>query len=647
MSKSLLKFSQIALDIGVLALAITLAFLLRFDFEPPPSMLSRLLLVGPYVVAFEYTVLIALGVHRFSWRYIGLREATRIAAACAASTCALLAVRLVAGEMQYAYPVLRQVVIPFGVLAGNLAIGVLGIGGIRVSRRLMGERIASSRLRRAAPPPKRTVLIGAGEAGVLVARELSSRPDLALRAVAFVDDDPRKIGSVIHGIPVLGTTENLPELCAKHRIKQGLITMANVPGSAIRRINTICETAKLPVKIVPGVYEIVGGSVNMLRIRDVAIEDLLRRDPVELDLDELGDFVSDKIVMVTGSGGSIGSELCRQICHFNPSSLILVERSENALFNIHRELIALHPKLKVLPCIADITDVPRMSALFAAQRPHLVFHAAAHKHVPIMEWNPIEGVKNNVFGTRTVADLAAEHEVEAFVMISTDKAVNPSSVMGATKRAAELYVQTLAQGSKTRFVTVRFGNVLGSAGSVVPIFREQIAQGGPITITHPEMRRYFMTIPEACQLVLQAGAMGDGGELFVLDMGEPVKIVDLARDLIALSGLRDGDDIEIHFTGTRPGEKLFEELSTSAEHADKTRHPKIFVGKAATPSREVVLQRLEHLAGCVRAGSEQTVLVSLRGMVPEFEPPKPEVRRPEPALQDETAAAAPAVAVAQ
>jgi FlaA1/EpsC-like NDP-sugar epimerase len=618
MSKGLTRFSQAIIDLTVLCGALTLAFLIRFDFRLPEAMLGRLLVTSPYVVGLEYLVLVSFGVNRLSWRYVSLREAARILQACVAYSLPLLAARSIAGELQYDHESLRHAVIPFGVVAINAALSFLGIAGVRFARRMWaeGEQV---RKRRPAEPGVRTILLGAGEAGVLVARELAGRPDLALNPVGFLDDDPRKKGTLIHGLPVLGSTEDLRHVYAKVGAKQALITMANVPGSAIRRIRRVCEDAQIPVKIIPGLYEIVGGTVNLSRIRDIAIDDLLRRDQVDLHAGDMEALVQGKVVLVTGAGGSIGSELCRQICRFKPSRLVLVERSENALFNIHRELTMASPELELAPCIADITDAPRMRELVGNHRPSLILHAAAHKHVPIMEWNPGEGIKNNLFGTKTVADVAVEAGVDVFVMISTDKAVNPSSVMGATKRAAEVYLQSLAQGSSTRIVTVRFGNVLGSSGSVVPIFQQQIAQGGPVTVTHPDMRRYFMTIPEACQLVLQAGAMGKGGEIFVLDMGEPVKIVDLARDLIALSGLREGEDIEIVFTGTRPGEKLFEELSTAAEDADKTRHPKIFVGRLQAATPEVTRLNLAAVATALGSGSERDQIAALRRMVPEFE----------------------------
>jgi FlaA1/EpsC-like NDP-sugar epimerase len=435
-------------------------------------------------------------------------------------------------------------------------------------------------------------------------------------------------------VPVLGTTDRLAELCVQHGAQQVLITMASAPGSTVRRISKLAEEAGLPTKIIPGLFEIAGGRVELTRIRPVAIEDLLRREPVDLDTEAIAKDLRERVVLVTGAGGSIGSELCRQVATFRPSRLLLAERAENNLFEIHRELTARHRDLEIIPLIADATDPERMRQIFATYAPYAVFHAAAHKHVPMMEWNPGEALKNNVFGTKTVADLAHDHRVASFVMISTDKAVNPTSVMGATKRVAEMYVQALAKRSETRFVTVRFGNVLGSAGSVIPIFRQQIESGGPVTVTHPEMRRYFMTIPEACQLVLQAGSMGEGGEIFVLDMGEPVKIVDLARDLIRLSGFRPDEDIEIEFTGVRPGEKLFEEISTDAENADKTRHPKIYVGRRPSAEWPVVQRHLQALEACLEAPTHDRVVAALRDCVPEYQEPEPASTATSPASRE-------------
>jgi FlaA1/EpsC-like NDP-sugar epimerase len=426
-----------------------------------------------------------------------------------------------------------------------------------------------------------------------------------------------KYGSAVHGIRVLGTMADVGSIARRYKAEQAIVSIADAPGPVIRDISDACRRAGLTVKVVPGLYQIVGGRINLTSLRDVAIEDLLRRDAVVLDAESVARDLRGRTAVVTGAGGSIGSELCRQICSFAPRRLILIERSENALFEVHRELCGAHPELDIVPCIADIGDKARIEEIFSDSKPEIVFHAAAHKHVPMMEWNPFEAAKNNVFGTVRLADAARAHGVRAFVMISTDKAVNPTSVMGASKRCAEIYVQAMAEAGTTRFVTVRFGNVLGSTGSVVPIFRQQIAQGGPVTVTHPEMKRYFMTIPEACQLVLQAGAMGAGGEIFILDMGEPVKIVDLARDLIQLSGL-GAEDIPIVFSGIRPGEKLYEELSIAAESAEKTRHPKVFVGTTTAESLALTRTKLQRLESAIESGDRERLFAALAELVPEY-----------------------------
>jgi FlaA1/EpsC-like NDP-sugar epimerase len=383
---------------------------------------------------------------------------------------------------------------------------------------------------------------------------------------------------------------------------------------------TLVSRDRVAVRTVPALEHLIDGRVTFNQIREVAIDDLLGREAVTLEQQAISGMIRNNVVLVTGAGGSIGSELCRQIARFHPRTLVLVEQAENALFHIHREITRSFPDIDVVPRIVDITDAERVDAVFAEFVPGLVLHAAAHKHVPMMEWNPGEAVKNNVFGTRNVVDAADRHGVRRMVMISTDKAVNPTSVMGCTKRVAELYIQAKAEVSETVFVTVRFGNVLGSNGSVIPLFKEQIAAGGPVTVTHPDMVRYFMTIPEASQLVLQAGSMGTSGEIYVLDMGEPVRIVQLAEDLIRLSGLRPHLDIEIAFTGARPGEKLFEELSTAAEAATKTHHPKIFVGRGARTPIAVLERELEVLRAVAHAPAGD-VRSALGRLVPEYRAP--------------------------
>tara|TARA_B100001750_G_scaffold166126_1_gene134698 strand:+ start:5780 stop:7714 length:1935 start_codon:yes stop_codon:yes gene_type:complete len=624
-------------DLLVLTFAFALAFLIRFDWRPPADMVGRIFLVLPYAVLFEYVVLRMLGVHRFSWRYVGLRESVRILIAAGLWSVGLVIARLFFGELQGQYPFFRHGVVPLGALAMNFVLSFLGITGVRAARRVLGERRDASETMRSnsiAPRSRtrvRTMLVGAGQAGFMVARELGARPELGLEAVGFIDDDETKVGSVIHGVPVLGRTTDLARLCQEHDASDVLITMANVPGSAIRRIRRLCEEAGITPKIIPGLYEIVGGDLNLTRIRDVALEDLLRREPVQLDEASIAEYISGRTALVTGAGGSIGSELCRQVARFAPRQLVLVEQAENALFEIHRELRALAPDVEIVPCIADVTDVERIDGVFTRFRPDAVFHAAAHKHVPMMEANPGEAIKNNVFGSKNVADAAHRHGCDVLVMVSTDKAVNPTSIMGATKRVAELYVQSVAARSETRFVTVRFGNVLGSNGSVVPIFKQQISRGGPVTVTHPDMQRYFMTIPEASQLILQAGSLGTSGDIMVLDMGEPVKIVDLARDLISLSGV-GGEGVEIEFTGVRPGEKLFEELATDAEHAEKTRHPKIFVGRTPRLDLDRVRRGVEHLER-VSTADRNSVRDALRELVPEMQQPADEPTEAKPATK--------------
>ena len=618
MSRLKTRTSQFLIDISVLMLAFFLAMLVRFDWDVPSVMFRQLIIVLPYLVLLQYAFLSAFGVTRFSWRYIGLRDAVRIFIAIASATALLVALRFLSPLLVDRFPLARYGVVPLGVLLGDFVLAFIGLTGVRALRRMLGERVASKQYEREEAPSEPTLLVGAGQGGVLIAQEIARRPDLGILPVAFVDDDPVKQGAVIHGIKVMGTTRDLRRLSQRHQAKQALITVSNAPGSAIRRITESCKDAGLAVKIVPGAYEIVGGRVNLSRIREVAIEDLLRREQVKLNTESVASVVRGQAVMVTGAGGSIGSELCRQVAANRPSRLVLIERAENNLFEIHSELRGRFSDIEVVPCVADITDLPRITSVFREHRPAVVFHAAAHKHVPMMEWNPAEAVKNNILGTQVVAELADSLAVERFVMISTDKAVNPTSVMGATKRAAELYIQALSPQSATHFATVRFGNVLGSAGSVIPIFRRQIQDGGPITVTHPDMTRYFMTIPEEVQLVIQAAALSEGGETFILDMGQPVRIIDLAHDLIRLSGLEPDKDIEIRYTGVRPGEKLFEELSTMGEGIERTKHPKIFTGTYDSPHLPELRAQLETLGALCNSADPSAIRQILAQLVPEY-----------------------------
>jgi FlaA1/EpsC-like NDP-sugar epimerase len=641
MSRFVARSFQIFVDLFALALAYGLAFMLRFEFDLGIRAYAMLFITAPYVVVLQYVVLVLFGIPRFAWRYVGLREAIRIFGAVGASIAILACVRLILGSTDADGDYGRYAAVPLGVLAIDFALAFLALAGVRILRRLQSEERARRGLGVSPAHSKRTVLIGAGQAGVIVAKEIAARPDLGIVPVGFLDDDALKMGTVVHGLPVLGMTDALPRIAARHRVEQAIIAMADAPGSAVRRIVRLCQDAGLQTKIIPGVYEIVGGRVNLSRIRSVAIEDLLRREPVQLEESAIAEFVRGRCVLVSGAGGSIGSELCRQVARLGPSRLVLLERAENALFEIHRELCGSHPDLEIVPRVGDVADAERVDSVLSGHPPEVLFHAAAHKHVPMMEYNPCEAVKNNVHGTRVLADAAAKHGVEVFVMISTDKAVNPTSVMGATKRVAEMYVQALSQRSRTRFVAVRFGNVLGSAGSVIPIFRDQIARGGPVTVTHPEMKRYFMTIPEACQLVMQSAVLGVGGEIFILDMGDPVRIVDLAEDLITLSGFKPGEEIELAFTGIRPGEKLIEELAMVDEHADKTRHPRIFVGRFRPNSWELTCRSVDELYALAKRGSDATLIAKLSQVVPEYGPPQqPAARPPELAKSAEPVVAA-------
>ena len=614
----LLRFTQVVIDVLVLSGALWLAVFLRFDGHIPLQVFKRALFLWPYIVALQYGLLSYLGIPRFSWRHVGLREAVRIGAALGVGAVILGLARIVTVQFFAVGGYAQYVFLPLGIVVLDLVLSFLGLSGVRVVRRLSTERAEFQRLRTAVTDSVATLLVGAGRSGLMIAKELEGRPELGIRAVGFIDDNVQTHGTIVHGVRVLGSVANVKEIAARCGARQAIITIASAPGSTVRNIAHACRDAGLKVKVIPGLYQIVGGELNLSRMRDVAIEDLLRREPVVLDDQAIASELRGRVVLVTGAGGSIGSEICRQVASVGPKALILVERAENALFEIHRELRGSFSGLRAVPCVADLCDRERINQIFVDQDPEVVFHAAAHKHVPMMEWNPGEAVKNNVFGTRLLGEMADAHGARAFVMISTDKAVNPTSVMGATKRVAEIYIQALAKRSRTRFVTVRFGNVLGSNGSVVPIFKQQIAIGGPVTVTHPEMKRYFMTIPEACQLVLQAGSMGRGGEIFILDMGQPVKIVDLARDLIQLSGF-DPDEIDVVFTGIRPGEKLYEELSVAEEQAEKTRHPKIFIGRTAAQPFEEVNRKLGDLGGTVKGPHRpEDVRRSLAKIVPEY-----------------------------
>ncbi|MHC4573715.1 MAG: polysaccharide biosynthesis protein [Planctomycetota bacterium] len=578
-------------------------------------------LVDQYPLLLFFFVVIKLIVfglfkqYRGWWRYVGISDLTGIAAASLVSTFIIVSLWFIMLNMASLRSVLRNLTeVGQGVFMADMFATVLLLGGLRMVIRLYHEEfktVESGRL-------KRFLIVGAGNAGEALLREMHRMPVAEYDVVGFVDDDAVQQGTNIHGIPILGTVERLPGICKSRNIDEIAIAMPSATARQLRRVIQVCEGTKIRFRTVPSITDIASGKFRVSQIRDVDISDLLGREAVQLDLDLIEAFIRDKVILVTGAGGSIGSEMCRQVCNFGPQLLLLVEQAENPLFYAERELTNEFPTIHLKVLICNITDSVRVQEVFARYKPEVVIHAAAHKHVPMMELNPGEAVKNNVVGTQVVADAADKYGAENFVMISTDKAVNPTSIMGSSKRIAEMYIQDLNRTSKTHFVTVRFGNVLGSDGSVVPIFKKQIAQGGPVTVTHPEMKRYFMTIPEAVQLVLQAATMGQGGEIFVLDMGEPVKIADLARELITLSGFRPEEDIEITFTNPRPGEKLFEELSIKGEDMQPTRHSKIVIWKNIPMDRAKLVSGIRELVQVAKTQDHSEIVRRIKELVPEY-----------------------------
>ncbi|TKJ33217.1 MAG: polysaccharide biosynthesis protein [Planctomycetes bacterium B3_Pla] len=552
--------------------------------------------------------------YRGWWRYVGISDLRGILLASLVSTLIIVVSWFAVGR----FDAVRASLPPGmerpaeGVCIADIFATVFILGALRVVVRLHFEGTAEAgRL-------KRFLIVGAGNAGESLLREIHRMSVAQYDVAGFIDDDPAKQGTQIHGMPVLGTVEHLPKICEERDIEEIAIAMPSASHSELMRVVRVCEGAKIRFSTVPSLTDIASGKLRVSQIREVDINDLLGRETVQLDLDLIEAFARDKIILVSGAGGSIGSEMCRQLCNFNPKLLLLVEQAENPLFGIERELRSQFSTVPIREIVCDVTDSARVGEIFENYKPQVVIHAAAHKHVPLMECNAGEAIKNNVIGTQVVADAADNCGTANFVMISTDKAVNPTSIMGSSKRIAEMYVQDLSTTSKTHFVTVRFGNVLGSEGSVVPIFKKQIEQGGPVTVTHPDMKRYFMTIPEASQLILQAATMGKGGEIFVLDMGEPVKIVDLARTLITLSGFRPGEEIEVVFTGLRAGEKLFEELSIEGEDMQHTRHPKIGIWKNIPMDRDKLRAGIDELATAAKTQACPEIIRKIKELVPEY-----------------------------
>ena len=617
----LLRFRKpIIVLLHSLAFAVSLmcAFLVanRMEFHRAWLVDKYLLLLVPTVL----TKLIVFGLfkqYRGWWRYVGISDLLGIFRASFMSTLALLVLWLAHLNIATLRRTLPEAIadVSQGVYIADLFGTIMFLSGLRMLVRLYHEEfrtVDGIRL-------KRFLIVGAGNAGESLLREIHRTAETEYDVIGFIDDDPSKQGISIHGMAVLGTVTDLPRICEEKNIDEIAIAIPSATHQQRRRVIQVCEGTQIRFQTVPSLTDIAFGKLKVSQIRDVDINDLLGRAAVVLDIESIEAYLNEKVVLVTGAGGSIGSEMCRQICKFKPEKLILLEQAENPLFYIERELLKTYEnEISLETVICNITDQRRVDGIFRKHCPKVVIHAAAHKHVPLMELNPGEAIKNNVLGTRTVADAAHKNEVLSFVMISTDKAVNPTSIMGSAKRIAEMYIQTLDRSSATEFVTVRFGNVLGSEGSVVPIFKQQIADGGPVTVTDPEMKRYFMTIPEASQLVLQAATMGRGGEILVLDMGEPVKIVDLAKELIILSGFRPGEDIEIVYTGLRPGEKLFEELSIEGEDMQSTFHPKISIWKNRPVDQAHLGHHIPKLIGVAATQDRDKIVAEIKHLVPEY-----------------------------
>lgn len=601
-------FGAMLIDTLVMALSYFFAFLLRYDFGTPLVGWRQVALVFVPVWAIQLAALLLFRCYKVLWRYISIHDVPRFLGAIGVSSFIFLVLRLLMPDPYSCRP-------PYSVTFFNALMLTGGLLGVRLFWRLIVEGSTSgsfTSLKR-----RRVLLVGAGSAGNLMARELRSKNLKEMEVVGFLDDDPAKQQARIQGYPVLGAIDQLSDVVSVKKVDEVIVSMARVPRSVIRRIVMLCEASHVPARIVPGYFELINGSVTASKIRNIDVSDLLGREETEVDSNAVIALFQQKRVMITGAGGSIGSELVRQVLQTGPEQIILVEHSERALYEIDREIRKLGTPVSLLSVLGDVTDRNRMKEVISQVRPQIILHAAAYKHVPLAEQNPGEAIKNNVLGTRLLGELALEYGVERFVLVSTDKAVNPVSVMGATKRLAEMAIQNLNRQKQTCFSAVRFGNVLDSSGSVVPLFREQIMRGEPVTVTHQEMRRYFMTISEAVSLVLQAATLAQGGEIFVLDMGEPVRIVDLAEEMIALAGLRPYEDVPIHFVGVRPGEKLFEELDVSERSAYRTGHARIFISKLEEVSHEKTRAMLD-ICEQVTLGGEQTaetIRNKLRSMV--------------------------------
>ena len=582
------RIFMVLMDICIVILTSITALIVRFEFSlsaVPKYYIGVVWSSLPATLVIAIIVFYVFRLYSSLWVYAGVTELLYLAAACIVDTL-LNTVTILLNYRDQEYPLPRSWYFIYGTLL--LAFMFISRYSYRAVRTFFGKKVDEKNL-------KRVLVVGAGEAGKSIIKEISGSRFVNMHIVGFVDDDKSKIGKYMHGVKVLGDRNDIIEIAKEYLVDEIIIAIPTASAKETKAILDICKQTGCELKRLPGMYQLVNGDVSISKLKDVDVNDLLGRDPITVDLDSIMGYVADKVVMVTGGGGSIGSELCRQIASHNPKQLVIVDIYENTTYDIQQELRRNYPELDLVVLIASVRNTKRMDLIFDKYRPEIVYHAAAHKHVPLMEDSPNEAVKNNVLGTWKVVQAADKYNVKRFVMISTDKAVNPTNIMGATKRICEMIIQTYNNRSKTEYVAVRFGNVLGSNGSVIPLFKKQIEAGGPVTVTHPDIIRYFMTIPEAVSLVLQAGAYAKGGEIFVLDMGEPVKIVDLARNLILLSGHKPDEDIQIVFTGLRPGEKLYEEMLMKEEGMQETANKLIHIGKPIQMDEEKFLKQLEEI----------------------------------------------------
>ena len=601
-------------DIFLSAVSVLASYMIRLELVAifPTYQVSLLWMLGISMVV-KPLVYYFFGIYRRLWRYASIRELVLILSSVTTASM------IVGGSMMGLYGARFFIGFPRSVLIIDWLLTLTFVGGFRFIFRWLAESSTSAANRSILHSLHRkwVLVVGAGDAGAMVVRELLKNPQLNMKPIGFLDDDPAKQDSKIHGVPVLAPIDEIERVFKTRHVDEVIIAIPSASGEVLRQITTKCRQRNIPFRTMPGLYELIGGTVSVSRLREVDISDLLRREPVKMDTEALGEVLENKVVMVTGAGGSIGSELCRQIARLNPKRILMLGHGENSIFSAITTLRERYPSMAFVPLIADVRDFPRLSVLFDRWEPQVIFHAAAHKHVPLMESNIEEAVTNNILGTSNIVKSALSHNVQRLVMISTDKAIKPVNIMGATKRIAEMLLLDAARKHNRAFTVVRFGNVLGSRGSVVPRFKRQIAAGGPVTVTHPEMKRYFMTIPEAVHLVLQASTQAEGGENYILDMGQPVKILDLAEDLIRLSGLEPGKDIEIIFSGIRPGEKLSEDLWDKGFAYSPTAHPDIHqVDTEEALSSEELSNLVDKLINYAREGKTEEIRTLLSEIIP-------------------------------